>query len=133
MARLYFGTSDDHMTIYQMQQLAWDWGVRCFGLDHMTNRSVRALRLVEEAIEAAQVCAVPKDQLHRLIDMVYDRPPGSLTQELGGTLITTGVLAYQGGHALDDLMFEELSRCLSKTAESFAQRNKDKIQLGLTG
>jgi hypothetical protein len=118
----------------RMQLLCYDWGIRCFGKDHMQNRAVRALRLVEEAVEAAQVCNTPKEQLHQLIDVVYSRPHGTLRQELGGVLVTTGVLAVAAiGESLDQLLFDELQRCLSKDPAHFTQRNEDKIQLGLSG
>jgi hypothetical protein len=63
--------------------------------------------------------------------MVYDKPRGSITQELGGTLLT----AYALCKALDldpEIVFvTELRRVLAKAPKYFEQRNETKISLGL--
>ncbi len=114
-----------------MQHLVWDWGVQCFGLHHMRNNSIRALRLAEEAVELAQCLKVPQATMHKLIDTVYSRPEGNVAQELGGVLVTTSVLIELFGLNVDKVFEMELKRCLSKSPEHFAKRNQDKIDLGL--
>lgn len=116
----------------RLAQLAWQWGVRCFGEDHMHDRGVRSLRLAEEAIEAAQACDVTKEKMHQLVDMVYARPHGGLRQELGGVLVTTAVLAFGHlGEPIDDIFFDEIARCLELPPEHFTERNKEKLRLNL--
>lgn len=120
--------------IMMLSQLAFDWGMRCFTPEHMYNRPVRALRLAEEAVETAQVCEVPIEMMHTLVDVVYSRQRGSLRQELGGVLLTTAVLTLAAGEGdPEEVFFDELARVLRKTPEHFAKRNEEKLQLGLTG
>lgn len=117
-----------------MTRIAWDWGVRCFGHSHMTNTRVRALRCAEEAVELAQAVGVNRETVLLLVTTVYARPPGSIKQELGGTLLTASVLAHGClAQSVEQTFEQELSRCLSKGPEHFAKRNEEKIQLGLTG
>jgi hypothetical protein len=115
-----------------LSRICWDWGVRCFGYEHMENRQVRALRAAEEMIELNQCLFVDKEKLHLLIDTVYDRPFGNPVQELGGIMVTTLVLTRTLGCDLSDCTELEIHRCLSKTPEHFAKRNQEKNELGLT-
>lgn len=117
-----------------MARLAYAWGERCFGREHMQDLGVRALRCAEEAVELAQAADVSKDMMHKLVEVVYSRPHGEMHQELGGVLLTSSVLALAMGYDSPLGVFEyELSRCLSKNPMDFAKRNQDKMQLGLTG
>ena len=113
-----------------MTRLAYNWGERCFGFDHMKNLRVRSLRCAEEAIELAQCLEVDRVQMHKLVDMVYDRPSGEVFQELGGVLLTTSVLCHRLGKSVEEVFFIELTRCLGKAPEDFARRNQEKIKMG---
>lgn len=113
-------------------QIALDWAVRSFGQEHVYNFPIRALRLVEEAVELAQAHGIPKDKLLDLVGIVYSRPPGEPDQELGGVAMTATVLAAAHGHDLDAFFDVELRRVLAKPTAHFAKRNQDKLDLGLT-
>lgn len=115
-----------------LTQIAWEWGCRCFGTEHMTNRSIRALRFTEEAIELAQVCGVSQDKLHAVVHMVYSRPGGDALQEIGGSIVTLSVLARILGYDIEAAFDTEVRRCIAKDSEHFAKRNRYKIDLGLT-
>lgn len=119
--------------IKALTQICVEWGLRCFGVDHMLNRSVRALRFAEEAIELAQVCGVSEDKAAELVRIVYSRPIGKLYQEIGGSMVTLAVLCHTVGVDLEDAFQVEVCRCLSKSPEHFAKRNEEKLQLGLNG
>lgn len=121
------------MNMNLIQRLAIDWGIRCFGIKHVTDTRVRGLRCAEEAIELAQVCEVPAEQLHKLIDYVYARPKGIMQQELGGVALTLMVCCGNSGNNIEDVAFNELRRILDKDPEAFAKRNVDKIKEGFTG
>jgi hypothetical protein len=114
-----------------IRRIIWEWGVRCFGLDHMKDRKVRALRLVEEAIELCQAVEVPAEQVQRAVTMVYERPPGAAYQELGSVLLTSIVMAHCMGLDLDAVLGNEICRCLKKSPEEMRARNEEKINLGL--
>ena len=62
------------MNLLDEQSRLVEWGTRCFGAEHMADPKVRALRLLEEAIEFAQSVGAPDDQCRDLIDYVYSRP-----------------------------------------------------------
>lgn len=57
----------------------------------------RAIRFVEEGLELGQALGMSRDQGHRLIDQVFDKPVGNVDQELGGTLITLSALMAVAG------------------------------------
>jgi len=117
---------------YKLQMLAFEWGTRCFGKDHMINQRIRSLRHAEEAIELAQVCGVELELMHKLVDVVYSRPHGLPRAELGGSLLTAGVLTLiLTGESINEILYEELRRCLRADPEDFAKRNQEKIGLGL--
>lgn len=117
--------------ISTLKNIAHDWGVRCFGQDHMDNKAIRALRFAEEAIELAQVCDVPEEKMRELVRIVYSRPVGAPIQEVGGCMVTLSVLAHALQIDLECAFETEVRRCLTKTPGHFAKRNKEKIGLGL--
>lgn len=117
--------------ISTLTNIAHDWGVRCFGQEHMDNKAIRALRFAEEAIELAQVCEVPEEKMRELVRIVYSRPVGDTHQEVGGCMVTLSVLAHVLQIDLESAFETEVRRCLKKTPAEFAARNAEKISLGL--
>lgn len=133
-----------------LDDIAYDWGVRCFGEEHMNDTKMRALRFLEEAVELCQALGLDRPTLHTLIHEVYARPAGDLKQEIGGTILTLRILIralrnwtadgppplFDGSPdmqapTLEALYLREVRRCLSKTTEHFSRRNLEKINLGL--
>lgn len=114
-----------------LARIAYDWGLRCFGSDHMRSIPTRALRQLEESIEFAQSIGLSKDEIHLLTEVVYSRPVGKPLQELGGILVTTSVLCTALDTDIETVFETEIRRCLAKSPEHFAQRNREKLQLGL--
>lgn len=113
-----------------LYHIIFDWGVRCFGDEHMRNPRIRALRLVEEAIELCQAVGVDQAMVAKQVSEVYARPHGDKFQELGGVMVTTIAFAMCVGLNPDTVLEAEVRRCLSKTPEEFAKRNKAKMQIG---
>lgn len=111
--------------------IAWDWGVRCFGLSHMKNFRIRSLRATEEVIELGQALGVPEDVVHKLVTAVYARPPGTAYQEVGGSMVTLMCLCHAMGYDPEEAFAVEIRRCLTKDPAHFAKRNQDKIDMGL--
>jgi hypothetical protein len=115
-----------------LSRLACEWAIRSFGPEHVINKPTRSLRIVEEAIELCQAFKVPKDLVHLCVDTVYERPPGEPLQEIGGILLTTNILcAASGNMEPDDILECELARVLAKPPKHFADRNQQKVDLGL--
>jgi NTP pyrophosphatase (non-canonical NTP hydrolase) len=113
--------------------VAYEWAIRAFGADHVSDVRVRALRAAEEVVELAQSVGVERDLVHRLVDTVYGRPPGEPPQELGGSLLTLVVLARVLDEDPEELFEREVLRVLGKSPEHFARRNQEKLGLGLVG
>ena len=111
-----------------VQRKVVEWGARCFGEDHMRDPIVRAARFIEEAAEWVQAVGLPKDHAQRALDYVYSRPPGDPAQECGGVSNTQYALASALGLSVAECEAKEISRCLTKSPEHFAARNRDKIE-----
>lgn len=117
-------------------EIAYDWALRCFGYEHMTNEPVRALRVGEEAIELMQACKVNRELAHLLVDQVYDRPVGNVPQEIGGVLMTIYLFCMvfglrHWGRDPQEYFVHELRRVLGKPPKHFTGRNEEKISSGL--
>lgn len=97
-------------TLYAFQERIQQWLGKVF--DAQTRNSVqeRALRLCEEAIELAQALGTNQQQLHKLIDYVYDRPVGSVGQEIAGTMVTLVAVACAAGCDLEGVTLAEADR-----------------------
>ena len=115
-----------------LQLLANNWAKRAFGLEHTTNSKVRALRLLEEAIELAQAEGIKRHLVDHCTEIVYSRPVGQANQEIGGVLMTAAVYCGCVGRDIDEVLATELDRVLAKPLTQFHERNQDKINLGLT-
>lgn len=110
--------------------LLFDWSLRCFGHASTWNPRIRALRLAEETIELAQALDVDKEQLKKLIDVIYSREPGKIKQEMGGVMIGISLVGGAVGIEPQDALHDELRRVLQHPVEKFAQRNSEKIAQG---
>jgi hypothetical protein len=123
----------DVWSIRDFQKRMTDWGIRCFGEEHIFDSKVRALRLVEEAVEFAQAVDAPQDQCAKLIEYVYSRPKGNPDQELGGVGVTVLVAASSRRKDFLSLVEAEVKRVESKPTEHFTQRNRAKLEAGFDG
>lgn len=87
------------MKLPSLQARAYEWAVACFGQAHTDDRDVRALRVLEEVLELAQAAGCDERTARRVLEYVYGRPAGVVSQEVGGTLITLAVFCE--AYALD--------------------------------
>ena len=90
----------------------------------------RGIHMLEEAIELAQAVGVDPAMAHKLIDFVYDRPKGSVAEELGGIGVCVAALAEAAGLDADECEVLEFERVLSKPTSHFAARNEAKNAAG---
>jgi len=114
-----------------MQAIATNWAIKAFGVEHVLDGRVRALRFLEEAVELAQALGVTKQKVVLLLDTVYNKPPGDKKQEIGGSFLTLLVLCSSTTDDPETCLENELFRVLQKPIEEFAERNKTKIHFGL--
>ena len=73
------------------------WMLTCFGEVVAADRGERNHRFVEEALELAQACEMPKSDAHALVEHVYGRPVGEPSQEVGGVMVTLAALCLANG------------------------------------
>lgn len=106
------------------------WARRVFGDDEAVSLPQRGLRLLEEAIGAFQAAGGNPGQAHRLIDYVFSRRAGVLSQELGGVGVTVLALAAAAGISADEAERMEIERVLSRLPEHWAARNAVKNAAG---
>jgi NTP pyrophosphatase (non-canonical NTP hydrolase) len=119
-----------------ISSLAFQCAVRAFGRDHVGDKKVRAMRLLEEAVELAQALDVPREKLDKVLDVVYSRPKGVPEQELGGVAMTFAVICRTFGTELEWELERELDRELDRVRwqsllKHFTKRNQEKLDLGL--
>lgn len=88
-----------------------EWVRDCFGADAKDlEPRIRALRFFEEAIELVQAVGLTYDDCEELAVSVYNKPLGSIPQEVGGTMTTLAALSTSLGVNMETAMAMELSR-----------------------
>ena len=95
----------------KFQQDVAAWCRRCFGLSVYSNRTERAHRFGEEALELLQAAGVSKHEVLQLMDYMFSRPVGELKQEVGGTMVTLAAMCQVFGIKLNEAATQELHRC----------------------
>jgi hypothetical protein len=115
----------------ERQRRVNDWAVAAFGVAQAINPKQRALRLLEEAVEAYQAVGGDKVMAHLTIDIMFERPAGDPAQELGGLGVTLLALAAALGLSADHEEAREIARVLAKPIDHWAARNRAKNALGL--
>lgn len=132
VAEMKSPTPEDYdLDVRDVRQLAVAlWAVECFGEAQAQSVPQRALRLLEEAIEAAQAAAVEERLVHDLVMFVYGRPVGELAQEVAGVSVTLLALAAALGVSADLVERTEVVRVLGKPRDFFTQRNAAKNEAG---
>lgn len=105
------------------QDIVAEWCKDTFGVVCASDPHERGLRLLEEALEAAQAVKVSKDRAHLLVEYVYGRPTGEISQEISGVFIT--LLALSAANKLDaeSCLMKELRRI---TAPEFQEEIRAK-------
>lgn len=126
MAKHYFTA---YRYLKKMQIRAYDFVKAAFP-GQSTDTRVRALRLLEEAIEYAQASNVDRQQAAELVLHVYSKEPGHPMQELGGvglTFLAACNSRFVDAQTVTDL---ELQRAESHAPEYFTKRNQAKVDAG---
>lgn len=92
------------------QRTLAQWCVNMFGPKCAKDPKERGLRLLEEALEAAQAVNVSQEDAHKLVDYVYGRPTGEISQEVSGVLVTVLTLAASVGISAELSLVREIAR-----------------------
>lgn len=92
------------------------WSHVTFNLD-ILDKMERAYRFCEESLELVQSVGVPREDLHKLIDYVYNREPGEKKQEIGGVVTTLAILASVHDLSVEECATKELDRIWTRIDE----------------
>jgi hypothetical protein len=113
----------------ERQRWIMEWAERNFGSVALS-RQERAARCVEEAIEIAQAERLPFEVLMKIASRVYERPPGSLAQEIGGMFITLEAMAEVAGLDAEQCAQAEYGRIVSLPREHWERKHAEKVAAG---
>jgi hypothetical protein len=114
------------------QQQAADWARRAFGARYVADLPERGLRVLEETIEAYQATGGKREMAHKMVDYVFGRPAGDVSQEIGAIGLTLLIFADAAQLSAEQCEQNELARVLAKPVETFARRFRNKRDLGLS-
>jgi len=105
------------------------WLLDCFGPKIALDRTERAHRFLEEALEMVQAGNCTRDEAHQLVDYVFLRPTGEMRQEIGGTLVTLAAFCDAYGIDMAECGDVELARCYQHI-HAIRAKQKQKPQFG---
>ncbi|HEX7116119.1 MAG TPA: hypothetical protein VF193_13400 [Steroidobacter sp.] len=104
------------------------WLLECFGEQIANNLVERNQRFLEEALELVQACGCTRQEVLKLVDYVYGRPPGEIEQEVGGVAVTLAALCYARGLRLENCAEAEIEYIRDRIQQIRAKRaGKPKI------
>ncbi len=106
------------------------WASLAFGEEEMTPR-VRALRLLEEALELAQAEGVDADTAAKVAARVFSRPVGEARLEAGGVGVCLLAYCEVRGWSASELEQAEVQRITGKPFEFWRERAAKKRAEGL--
>jgi hypothetical protein len=113
-----------------LQHEMLNWALDMFGPAQADPRQ-RALRLLEEALEAAQAAGVAINDVLRLAHHVNDRTVGEPRQELGGCFVTLLSLAEAQGYNLWLAGVDEVERVRALDRDAVRAKHAHKVQRGV--
>ena len=90
------------------------WIEKCFGKEIGLDQVERKYRFFEEATELVQATGFTREQAHKMVDYVYNRPVGELPQEIGGVMNCVAALCTAYDLNMEELAETELNRCWAK-------------------
>ncbi|WP_198650641.1 hypothetical protein [Agrobacterium pusense] len=90
------------------------WLLECFGPVLVADKTERADRFIEEALELLQSVGYPAERILALLSYVYGRPIGEPVQEVGGTMVTLAAFCISHDIDMDEAAKTELARVWTK-------------------
>jgi hypothetical protein len=98
----------------RFQNWVGHWMTVCFGATIAQDKRERRFRFLEESLELCQSgrdCCITREEAHRLVNYVFDRPVGQTYQEVGGVMVTLAALCNAEHLNMADEGQRELMRC----------------------
>lgn len=93
-----------------IQDVCADWCVGVFGFELHNDLEQRCDRFVEEALELVQALGYEREDVELIIDHVFNRKPGEVAQEIGGTIVTFACLVDAAGYSMRECAHIEIDR-----------------------
>lgn len=90
------------------------WCKEAFGEKDATDKRMRTLRFLEEALELAQAMEITEEEAQRVLRYVFGRPIGEAQQEMGGVMVSLAALAGSQKLSMYGCGEIELIRCWQK-------------------
>lgn len=90
------------------------WLLECFGPVLIADKTERADRFIEEALELVQSVGYPAERVMALLSYVYGRQLGEPAQEVGGTMVTLAAFCISHSIDMDEAAKTELARVWTK-------------------
>ena len=115
--------NDDSGSNQNINQRIETWLTAVVGADWREHKEERATRFLEEAIELCQTLGVTKEQINIMLDYVYARPSGTLTEELTGVYVTLNALTSSHNMELVPAVEKQFEYYESRVAEY--QKHRD--------
>lgn len=110
------GTAGDDVArkaVERMQSAVWRWCEVTFeGIAAWQTDKERAYRFFEEAGELFQAMGMGREDAIKVVDYVYGRPVGEVSQEIGGVMITLLALASQQRQSVSKSLETEYERII---------------------
>lgn len=116
-------------TSYIQQQIRI-WVESRLGKEAMDTHE-RGRRHHEESTELFQALGGTREEAHRIVDHVFDKPIGDPVQELGGAILTLLGCAEGKGVELGHCAHKELTRIFALPPEKFQKRQEENIRNGV--
>jgi len=98
------------------------WMMQCFGRAITDDTVERNHRFLEESLELVQACGCSQSEAHQLVDYVFNRPVGEVSQEVGGVMVTLAALCTAQCVRMDEDGKEELDRVWTKIEQIRAKQ-----------
>lgn len=102
-----------------------EWMTECFGDVIKKDKTERNARFIEEAIELVQSTGATREDVHMLVDYVFNRPIGEVRQEIGGVMVTLAALCNVLDVDIESCYQEETKRIWTKV-EQIREKQKSK-------
>ena len=90
------------------------WLIACFGLEIARDKTERNHRFLEESLELVQSAGCTKEEALQLVDYVYSRDIGEISQEVGGVMNTLAALCIAQEVDMLEAGEIEIERCWKK-------------------
>lgn len=94
-----------------------EWMQVCFGEEIGRDKLERNRRFLEESLELVQANGCSQREAHQLVDYVFGREVGQLTQEVGGVMVTLASLCEASDIDMVSCGRVELERIWTKIEE----------------